>query len=345
MNQVQVAECAAGQIPAWNDFVAANPGGTFYHLAQWADINRAALGHKTTLLAASCQGQLQGVMPVTHVSSPFFGRILCSMPFVNYGGPCAATAEAQAALIGAAKALADARRVRYLELRSAAPLETDMTASTHKISMSIDLQSDPDLLWNAYSSKHRTNIRRSYKNELEVTSGGIELLQVFYDVMQASWRDLGTPLYGRNYFEEILQTFPDNTRIFLCSRRGEPVAVAFNGYFNGTVEGMWAGGMPAARGLQANYVLYWEMIQDACKRGCRHFHLGRSTADSGAEDFKRKWNASARQLYWYTHRPDGSAPAELNVDNPKFKLAIRAWRRIPLWGTRLLGPMIARGIP
>ncbi len=59
-------------------------------------------------------------------------------------------------------------------------------------------------------------------------------------------------------------------------------------------------------------------------RGCTRYHLGRSTADSGAEDFKKKWNATASQLYWYFHRPSGGEMPQLNVDNPKYKLAIQA---------------------
>lgn len=103
--------------------------------------------------------------------------------------------------------------------------------------------------------------------------------------------------------------------------------------------------MPRARSLQANYVLYWEMIRDVCQRGCRHFHLGRSTAESGSEQFKSRWNAESRQLHWYFHRPDGGPMPALNVDNPRYRLAIAAWRRMPLWAARVLGPPIARSIP
>ena len=123
------------------------------------------------------------------------------------------------------------------------------------------------------------------------------------------------------------------------------MAVAFNGYFNGVVEGLWAGGTEQSRPLQANYTLYWEMMREACVRGCRRYHLGRSTADSGAEDFKKKWNATASQLYWYFHRPDGGEMPQLNVDNPKYRLAIQVWRKLPLWVTRIVGPPLARSIP
>jgi hypothetical protein len=108
---------------------------------------------------------------------------------------------------------------------------------------------------------------------------------------------------------------------------------------------MWAGGSARARDLDANFVLYWDMIKDACERGMTRFHLGRSTASSGGEEFKRKWNASTTQLYWYFHRPDAGAMPELNVDNPKYRLAIAAWKRMPMWMTRLAGPRLARLIP
>lgn len=329
----------------WNEFLASQPSGSFYQLHEWSRINRQALGHEALDLTARQGAALQGVLPLTLVSSALFGRILCSMPFVNYGGPCAVDAATTDALVRHARQLARDRKAKYLELRCASPVETDMQLSTRKISMSIALEADPEALFGKFTSKHRTNIRRSYKNGLSVTSGGSELLPVFYRVMEESWRSLGTPFYSRSYFDSIMAAFPDSTRIFVCNREQEPVAVAFNGYFNGTVEGMWAGGTAASRGLQANYVLYWEMIRDACLRGCTSYHLGRSTADSGAEDFKKKWNATSQQLYWYFDRPDGGAMPELNVNNPKYQLAIAAWRRLPLAATRLLGPPIARSIP
>lgn len=344
--RLKVEVCAPGQDREWNDFLARQPQGSFYHLYEWRQVNERALGHRNAfLMARDADNNIRGLLPLTFVSSPLFGRILCSMPFVNYGGPVVADAEAAAALVRAAQDQASEWRADYLELRCAAAMASDMPCSLRKISMHIDLDPDPDVLWNKFTSKHRTNIRRSQKNELQVICGGVELLDSFYCVMEQSWRQLGTPLYGRSYFASIMRALPDHTRIFVCARGSEPVAVAFNGYFNGTVEGLWAGGTELSRPLQANYALYWEMIREACVRGCSRYHLGRSTAESGAEDFKKKWNATASQLYWYFHRPQGGEMPQLNVDNPKYRLAIRVWQRLPLWMTRLIGPPLARLIP
>lgn len=340
-----VQVCTGAEADLWNDFLARTPQGSFYHMFQWREVNERALGHRTIYLLARDADAVRGVLPLTLVSSALFGRILCSMPFVNYGGPVASDAAAMSALLQSARAHAEELRADYLELRCAQALDTDLPASTRKISMHIALDADPDALWNKFTSKHRTNIRRSQKNDLQVTSGGSELLDTFYSVMEQSWRSLGTPFYSRSYFAAILQALPEHTRIFVCARGQEPVAVAFNGYFNGTVEGLWAGGTQLSRPLQANYTLYWEMIRDACVRGCTSYHLGRSTADSAAEDFKKKWNATTSQLYWYFHRPGGGDMPQLNVDNPKYQLAIQVWQRLPLWVTRIVGPPLARLIP
>ncbi|MCS6897316.1 MAG: GNAT family N-acetyltransferase, partial [Nitrospira sp.] len=126
---------------------------------------------------------------------------------------------------------------------------------------------------------------------------------------------------------------------------GVPVSAALNGHFRGVVEGMWLGALPAAREVEASYVLYWEMIKDACERGYQLYHLGRSTVDSGGEAFKKKWNAFPTQLYWQYVVRKGEAIPQLHVGNPKFRLAIRAWRMLPLSITRAVGPLVAKGIP
>ncbi len=342
---LSVTLCTPNERKTWNDFVRSHPFGNFYHLYEWSDANRRGLGLESHYLIARRGHEATGVLPLTFVSSPLFGRILCSMPFVNFGGPCHQDDAAGSALLAAATETARTLHADYIELRCAGQIRTDWPVSHRKISMKLTLNPDPDVIWNAFTSKHRTAIRRSYKNDLSVRSGGRELLPLFYQMMQVSWRALGTPLYHPKYFDEICRVFGDGVRIFICYQGSTPIAAALNGYFKDTVEGMWAGGTDSARTLQANYVLYWEMIKDACERGYVHYHLGRSTADSGAEDFKKKWNATSSQLHWYYHLPSGGALPGLNVDNPKYKAAIAAWQRLPLWMTRLVGPHLARLIP
>ena len=93
------------------------------------------------------------------------------------------------------------------------------------------------------------------------------------------------------------------------------------------------------------YVLYWELIKNACERGLKRFHLGRSTTQSGREVFKKKWNAQPISSTGSTSCRTGREIPQLNVTNPKYRLAIRAWQQLPVPVTQVIGPFIARSIP
>jgi FemAB-related protein (PEP-CTERM system-associated) len=267
------------------------------------------------------------------------------MPFLNYGGICASAPDIESALLNAARDIVAKEKISYLELRNTQKLSETLPTSEHKISMTIELNENPDVIWNNFKTNHRKEIRRSYKNKMRVISGGIELLNIFFPVLAESWRNLGTPIYQKEYFRTILDTFPDKTRIFIVYHEDIPVAAAFNGYFQDKVEGMWLGILPQYRKLYPNYALYWEMIKHACLNKYKIFHLGRSSADSGGEFFKKKWNAEAQQLYWQYYLGTAKDIPQLNVHNPKYRLAIELWKKIPLGVTTFLGPKIARNIP
>ena len=311
----------------WDAFLEAQPTGSFYHCHGWKQLNEGHFGHSTRFLEARDGDSLVGVLPLVLTRSRIFGRILCSMPFVNYGGPVAADAEVTRRPDRRRPGVRHERRVRTTlncaALRRSTPT---CTVALHKISMTIDLAADPDQLWNKFTSKHRTTIRRVYKDGFTVTAGGASCCRTFTTSCSArgaisALRSIRPPISRPSS-----TPFPTQTRIFVCYHGGEPVAVAFNGYFAGKVEGMWAGTTRVGHDLHANYVLYWEMIKDACERGCRRYHLGRSTAGSGAEQFKKKWNAETSQLYWYYHRPGGHFKPVVNVNHPSFQLGIAAWR-------------------
>lgn len=344
-DSLRIVVCAAAAATRWDEFLATQRAASFYHRFAWKGINEKNFAHETFFLAAQRGEQIVGVFPLVFVSSRLFGRILCSMPFVNYGGPCSTDPEAMTLLLDEMVAIATRLRADYAEIRTLQALPRELPTALHKVSMTLALDPNPDTLWNAFTSKHRTNIRRVYKDGLHVVSGQLDLLDTFYGLLAESWRQHGTPIYKRRYFADILTAFPHETRIFVTYQDKTPIAAAFNGYHDKTVEGMWAGTDARYRNLQASYVLYWEMIKDACERGFQHYHLGRSTVESGAESFKKKWNADIKQLYWSYHLPNQRPMPQLNVDNPRYRLAIALWQRLPTGLTTYLGPPIAKYIP
>ena len=342
---MQIIQCDNSHAKTWDDYVSRQEQASFYHLFGWKAVNEASFGHRTFYLAAVDQGAIRGVFPLVCLQSRIFGKVMCYLPFVNYGGPCADEPGIEQLLLDEARRIVDRDQVDYLEIRSQRKLGGDLPTSEHKVSITLTLDKNPDTLWNAFKTGHRNNVRRAYKRGLSVRSGGIELLDTFYGILSESWRNLGTPLYQKGYFEHLMKTFPQETKIFVLDHEGVPVSSALNGHFRGVVEGMWLGALPKAREVEASYVLYWEMMKDACERGYQLYHLGRSTVDSGGEAFKKKWNTYPTQLYWQYIMREGRPMPQLNVSNPKLQLAISVWQRLPLPVTRILGPLVAKGIP
>ncbi len=345
---MRIVEAGASLDAQWNAFVDASPRASFYHRAEWREINTDAFGHRTAYLAAMVGDRVVGVFPLVQLKSVLFGNLACSLPFVNYGGPAGETDEIEAALLDEATRVCDAWGVEYLEIRSQRHFGDRFPASDHKVSMTVSLDRDPDVIWNSYKAKvgPRQDIKKGYSNGFAATFGGIELLDQFYAVLSETWRDMGTPIYRSSYLRSVLTTFPGSIRICLVSAGdGEPAAAALCGHHRDVVEGMWLGIRSKFRRQMVGYVLYWELIKDACLGGFTRFHLGRSTTQSGGEQFKKKWNAEAVQLYWqYILRTRHQIPM-LNVDNPKYRLAIKAWQKLPVPVTQVIGPFIARSIP
>jgi len=345
-SQANVIDCNESRAKEWDQFLDSNTEASFYQLYGWNRINKSHFGHQVYNLATIDDGKITGVFPLVFINSKLFGKILCSMPFVNFGGPCTSSSMTEKQLLDAAIQVAKLNNVDFLEMRLTKIIDQELPDTQNKVSMTLKLSDDPDNIWNNFNTKHRTNIRRVYKNDIEVRSGRKELLADFYYTLSESWRSLGTPIYKKQYFNSILEEFDDKIKIFVCyHNKTTPIAAAFNGYYKGTVEGMWAGGIEKYRGLQPNYVLYWEMIKDACEQGCHSYHLGRSSVNSGGEQFKKKWKADIKQLYWQYYLHNLKELPELNVNNPKYQLAIKAWKKLPLGLTTFIGPMIARNIP
>lgn len=337
----------AARLPALAAFVRASaPVVPLGKHPAWLGVLHAAFGHEVFALEAVRGGQTHGFLPLAHVSGPLFGRFLVSLPYLNSNGVIAASADVQTLLVSRAATLADELNVRHLELRHEARLDhPDLTADvTTKVHMRLPLPRTTDALWKSFDPKVRNQIRKGEKHGFAVAWGGAELLDGFYDVLCENMRDLGSPVYGRALFAEILAAFPRDAEICLVTQAGAPAAAALLLHGTGTTEVPTASARKELNATCVNMLMYWHLLQRAVGRGQGEFDFGRSTADGPTFKFKKQWGAAAHPAVWQYAGADG-APAGVRPDNPRYRLAIRAWQRLPVGLTRLLGPAIVRGIP
>ena len=85
-------------------------------------------------------------------------------------------------------------------------------------------------------------------------------------------------------------------------------------------------------------------MRRACERGARVFDYGRSKVGTGPYDFKRNWGFEPTPLHYRYKLVRADRVPENNPNNPKYRLFIKAWQRMPLALTNFLGPHIVKNL-
>ena len=337
-----VSLATPGDQEQWDTFVNARADAAGYHAWNWRRVFTNAFGHEPVYLIARHGQQVAGVLPLVQIKSLLFGNSLTSLPFLNYGGVIADTAGAAETLIAAASEQAQARRCKHVELRHVVRQFPHLPCKTHKVAMHLPLTAT---IWDDLDRKVRNQIRKAEKSGLVVERGGEELLGDFYTVFARNMRDLGTPVYSRRLFEEVLRTFPDRAQLHIVRLKDQPIAAGLTYRTASMVQLPWASSIREFNSLCANVLLYWDAIQFAQSTGAGVFDMGRSTPNEGTFKFKAQWGAEPVPLHWeYQLSSAGSLP-NVSPANPKFQLAIALWQKLPLGVATRVGPLIVRAIP
>ncbi|MFO1257166.1 MAG: FemAB family XrtA/PEP-CTERM system-associated protein [Gammaproteobacteria bacterium] len=323
----------------WDSFVAKHPHGTLFHLSKWRSILESVFKSQTCYLMYHEGDILRGILPLGRVKSMLFGDALISVPFGVYGGILAETESARLALMGKAKDIATELRVDYLELRETTPNCTEGVGQSLYVAFKKELSADPDENLKAIPRKQRAVVRKGI--DLGLQSEIISEIDPFFLLYSESVRNLGTPVLPKSHFQCLKETFGDACEILLIKKDNVPLSAVMSFYYKDTVLPYYGGGNDRARSCYANDFMYWALMNRALERDCRWFDYGRSKKDSGSYRFKKHWGFPEAPLNYRYCLIEAKQPPNLNPYNPKYQMMIKAWQKLPLGVSRLLGPMIA----
>ena len=328
-------------------FVAAHEEGTPFHLAEWSKGVAAGCRQRSHyLIAERADGEIAGLVPLTAVSSPLFGKALVSAGFGVGGGILAHDLATVRALADAAWSLAGRLGCSNVELRGgASPGAGWRSDDSSYLGFTRALGQSDDAQLSAIPRKQRAEVRRSFGNDLEIATGtSARDLADHYAVYSESVRNLGTPVFPRTLFREVLRSLGTSADILTVRHEGGAVASVLSLYWNGTVYPYWGGGTAAARALRANDAMYFALMNHARARGCTRFDFGRSKVGTGAAAFKKNWGFEGEPLAYHSRTAEGAIRREVNPLNSKYAAKIALWTRLPLPIANLIGPLIARGL-
>lgn len=339
----------AGSAAAWDAFVATHPRATFFHRAGWAQAIERGFGHETHFMLAERDGAVAGVLPLGSVCTRLFGHSLISVPFCVHGGPLGDEPATEAALLDEAQHLMRASGAPVLELRllhDLDPAAFDAGAWSARDDLYVTFRkrfgASDEANLKAIPRKQRAMVRKGIERGLasEVSRDVRGLHRIYAE----SVRNLGTPVFPRRWFQALLDAFGEDAEIVTIRDGETPIAAVMNFTFRDEILPYYGGGTAAARHAYANDFMYWEVMRRAAQRGLSVFDFGRSKRGTGAFSFKKNWGFEPTPIVHRYRLAEGQAIPDLNPLNPKYRLFIGAWKKLPLPVANLVGPMIVRGL-
>ncbi len=344
LDSTPVAVSATENAAEWDANIATHRDATAYHQWGWRLVFRDAFGHDSHYLVARRGGRVTGGLPLVQFRSRIFGAFAVSLPFVNYGGLVADDEVTARALVAEAVQWARARGLSHVELRHLSEKAAPWPARRHKVAMWLPLERGEAAQWAALDRKVRNQVRKAEKAALTMEVGGSDRLDDFYRVFSRNMRDLGTPVYSPRFFASVLRAFPATARVFVVRLGVVPIAASITIRWRDTIEVPWASSLRDHSDKSPNMLLYWTMLRQAIAEGATRFDFGRSTPDEGTYHFKRQWGALPQPLVWEYAGLEGEVP-DHGPKNPKFRLAIALWQRLPVPVANRIGPVVVRNIP
>ena len=338
--QYRVSELSADDSRRWDEFVEGSVAGSFFHLSAWRTIIEDSLGHRCFYLLCEREGQVVGILPLAHVRSVLFGSSLVSLPFLVYGGVVSEDCRAEVLLVQAAEDLAHKLRVDYLELRNREQSNRDWPVRTIYSTFVKPLSVSSEENMKAIPRKQRAMVRKGIEAGLVAENDeGVDRL---YDALSICKRDLGTPFFGKSVLNDIKRVFGDRAEITTITKDDRTICSVMSFKFRDEILPYYGGGGHLARQFKGNDFMYWAVMEKAVKDGFKVFDFGRSMVDTGPYRFKKHWGFEPAPLsYEYLPIAKNDMP-NLNPANPKYGPLIKAWKRLPVSITRLIGPPLAR---
>lgn len=336
-------------------FVNNQSGKTAYHSPNFLRVVPNIFGHDVIIIVAKENDEIVGVLPIVITDSIIFGKYATSLPYFNYGGALVTRDELLDDIINFANFHTKSLGCKRFQLRSASALEReDAVLNDTKVNMLLNLPEDISSIGEGNAKKRaklrsqaQLAVRKSNELNIEIKQvfGTFELLNDFYKVFAEHMRDLGTPVYSKRFFEAMLKNEADQCTLSVAYLNKKPVSCGFLIRDGDKMEIPWASTLRSAHHLSMNSHFYWNILDYAIKTGVKTFDFGRSTVDEGTYKFKKQWGAVPEQCFWYTWDFGDEPQGELHPKNPKFKLAIQVWKKLPLCLANFIGPKVAKSLP
>jgi len=331
---------------AWDAYVCRHPLGSVFHTIAWQRAVEQVYAHKRWYLLALRGDAVCGVMPMAEIRSVVTGHFMVSVPYATYGGVLADDDGIAHLLIRRAVQIAAQRGARSIELRSVVAAEPDQPVSRSHVQFQKALPALGRDVVPSLPRKTRAAVRRAAERYGLTTTFAQRHLPIVWELYADSMRRLGSPNHALAFFRALAGQFGDRCLVQVVWCDGRPVAGLLTLLDGDTVRPYFAGQEESVAIYGLNNYLYATSMAWAANHGFRNYDFGRTRTDNeGVRRFKASFGFEARPLNYQVLTMPGCKAPELSPSAPRWAVARRMWRHLPLQITRPIGGWLLRGIP
>jgi hypothetical protein len=295
--------------PRWMQLLERDNRATIFHTPGWLLALRQTYGYDPVVFTTSPPSQpLANGIVFCQIESWLTGNRLVSLPFSDHCEPLVEPCADPSEFVN----LAALDKRRYVELR---PVEWAPSAKSDQSGFReaeifwlhrLDLSPSVDEIFRHFHTDCiRRKIRRAEKEAVAYEEGNnSELLESFYRLLLRTRRRHRLPPQPKAWFRNLAKFLGDSIKIRVASKNGQPIASILTFSYKNKL--MYKYGCSDERyhrfgGMQ---LLLWGAIQEAKKKNCSEFDLGRCEwGNSGLRIFKDRLGASRSKLTYWRYQP------------------------------------------
>jgi serine/alanine adding enzyme len=348
MMSIEVAELTTQELDQWDAYVRNAPHSHPFQLSAWRQIMYKCYGHRSWYLFAHEQGRIVGVLPLFEVRSRLLGASITSLP----GGFTADSADSAAALLDRATEAARSARARCLSIRdSVADWGNGRDWQQHSSVAVVELPGDYQTLCKQLKRQMWQHVKKAQASGVETHTFACERLDQlddFYFSLCQLFHEKGAPVFGRGFFDAILQALPGQAMVTTARIEGEVTGAVLYLAMGDKLFALWGGAPSRYLEQRVSHALWWEAMRYGVEHGYRWLDMGRSPQGSGLEEFKKRWGATAHPVYRLQRPVCGKVTYDPMQDtdcNRRYQIFTQVWRNLPFPVTCFLGPKLRRHMP
>lgn len=323
----------------WNNYVQKQADGEVFHLAEWSGILKKTYNYQPFYYLLRENSEIRGVLPLIHQKGFLKNNIVTPPSGLLLTDPVKHSREVYNFIVEIQNQTGSDDFILYnkYQLTNSLKVINDNVRIVKNLPLTVEgLERD-------IGKKRRWGVKKAIENGLhhEVLNPGKKELNIFYKIYAHNYRDLGTPVNAKKFFQNQLDELTENIRMLIVRKGDVPICVKWLILYKNTILSSESATLRGYFPLRINDYQFYHAMKFAIENGYHIYNMGRSQRYTGTFDFKKSWGDLQIEDYpvYRTILKSG-----ISERKDKFRSVMNIWKKTPVGITNFLGPLIRKNV-